>query len=557
MKLRIIVGITLFLARWATTPQLLLFYDAPEYLRIALEHPLGEAIRLGHPPVKPVVTAFLWGSTRILSAVLHTSAENSANLSILIIGMVSVFLFLVLAKQLLPGRRNYQAALLFSVFPSVWIVSTNLLAESILLPLYLATLVFTLRYLRTPTKIHVVAVILLISLLIGGHIQMAVWLPTVFVLALVARPKQSLNMLLSLASLVFLGLIVALIGYAVIFSGGERSIPAEMQYQFFGRAADHYFLADPVRGLSLGIRNFLFTMRGAFGTGTLVALIGAGWINRKKKGLLIALSLLSISLVISGSVWTGDFMMRRVVFAAPLFSLILVKTFPRASWLVLVLIVPITVANGVLSLRWKSADMVIPQIAQAQSLLPTNQVLIATRYLTPFTYPYQGTILFAGRDDLSTVALFLKEGKRVFLDSTAVTAPYLLPVGNNLHGTSVKTGRSETQALFEQYAMDIVLIHDPNRFLFFYELHVPNDTRPDAAASTMIRADPGTIVSVRPSQPLQKLHRARTDYADICSWLIGLATASSDPLFFTYADTRGRAMIPVTDTAYILQRIER
>lgn len=559
MRLKItLFFLLLALARWTTTPPALLFYDAPEYLRIAAEYPFWEAIGLGHPPVKPVVTAFLWGATRVMRALFAVSPHDSANLSVMSIGVVSVFLFLVLAKELLTGSRKYQAALLFSLFPAVWIVSTNLLAESILLPLYLVTLALTLMHLHAPTKITETGLTVSIALLIGGHIQMVVWLPTLFALALIARPKHSPQTFLSLASLVFLGLLLALIGYAVIFSGGERSIPAEMRYQFFGRAGDHYFLANPMRGLLLGIRNFLFTLRGAFGTGTLVALVCVGWVNRKKKGLLIALLLIGISLGISGGVWTGDFMMRRVVFAAPLLSLLLVKTFPRASWLVLALIVPLTVANGILSLRWKINDLLIPQIAQAQSRLPTDQVLITTRYLMPFTYPYQGTVLFAGRDDLSQVESLLQEGKRVFLDSSTVTAPYLLPVGANLHVTSVQTGRSETQELFEHYAMNIASLYNAGRFLFFYELHLPDtteskqeETSGQDSTMTTVQAAPGTIVSAVSSRPFQRLHRARIDYGDVFSWLTAWASNVTDPLFFTYADVYGHAIIPLPDPTFV------
>lgn len=494
----------------------------------------------------------------MVSALFHTQPQDSANLAVMVMGIVSVFLFLILTKQLIFGVRKYQAVLLSALLPCVWIISTNLLAESILLPLYLGALVLTLLHIHTPSKINLSGLILVTALLIGGHIQMIVWLPTLFALACIARPKASRKIFLSLAGAVFLGILLALIGYALIFSGGERSFVAEMRYQFLGRAGDHYSFTDPVRGLLLGARNLLVTMRGAFGTATLLTILAVVWVNRKNKRLLTALFLLSVSLVISGSVWTGDFMMRRVVFAAPLLSLILVKTFPRASWLVLALVVPVTLANGLLSLRWKSAEMLIPQIEQAQSHLPTDQVLITTRYLTPFTYPYQGTTFYAGRDDLSQVESLLKEGKRVFLDSSAVTAPYLLPVGNNLHVTSVKTGRSETQELFKLYAMDIAFVHDQDRFLFFYELHFPNtspiqrEITEQSNASTIIQATPGTTVSVLSSHPLQRLHRARIDYGDPFSWLIAWSTQTRGLLFFTYADARGLATTPLPDQTYTL-----
>lgn len=157
------------------------------------------------------------------------------------------------------------------------------------------------------------------------------------------------------------------------------------------------------------------------------------------------------------------------------------------------------------------------------SQLPKNQVLVQTRYLRPFT-EYSGSVLWIGDSDLGEIDGYLKSGKRVFLASQAVTAPYLLLVGNNYHITSVgKVGDSESRFLFGKYVVE------------------------PYGSNLELKLFSGSKVSSQAAEPVAsydqsfwgRLVRRRIDYGDIGTWIWALLTNHRDPAGWTYKDVRG------------------
>jgi len=195
-------------------------------------------------------------------------------------------------------------------------------------------------------------------------------------------------------------------------------------------------------------------------------------------------------------------------------ALSIYKYIGKKSVLVILYLIPIVVANIIL--YSKGSPFIAPQI-------PPGQILIETHYLKPFT-KYDGTILWIGGDDLGKIDGYLNSGKRVFLTKQAVTAPYMLLVGNNYHITSLgRIGDSESRFLFWKYEIE----------------HYGSDFEIKLFKGNEISARAGEEIVLYDQSFWGRLAKRRIDYGDIGSWIWAIATNHRDPASWTYVDVRG------------------
>jgi hypothetical protein len=215
-----------------------------------------------------------------------------------------------------------------------------------------------------------------------------------------------------------------------------------------------------------------------------------------------------------GANWQGDFMGRRIVFAGVLLALSIYKYLGKKSVFVILYLLPIVIANIIL--YSKGSPFTVPQI-------PTGQILIETHYLKPFT-KYEGTVLWIGGNDFEKIDEYLASGKRVFLTKQAITAPYMLLVGNNYHITSLgRVGDSESRFLFKKYVVE--------EFENVMEVKLFNGKEiSKEAGEPVIFFDPSFW---------GRLARRRIDYGDVGSWIWAIVTNHRDPTDWTYIDVRG------------------
>jgi hypothetical protein len=226
--------------------------------------------------------------------------------------------------------------------------------------------------------------------------------------------------------------------------------------------------------------------------------------NIKSKAVWISWAIFFFITFLIGANWQGDFMGRRIIFAAVLLALAFYKYLGRKTFFVVLYLLPIIAANIIL--YSKGSPFTPPEI-------PAGQVLVETHYLAPFT-KYNGTILWIGEDDLGKIDGYLKSGKRVFLSAQAVTAPYMLLVGNNYHITSLgKVGDSESRFLFQKYIVE--------PYNGEYELKL--------FKGSQVTKDAGQPEIFYDQSFWGKLVRRRIDYGD----------NHRDPTGWTYKDVRG------------------
>ncbi len=550
----LLISFALFL----TTPRILLFYDAPEFVRIISENGFCQSLGLGHQPIHPFFIAVLWLISRLLRFFGGISWEYSANLSAFVFGIVSIFLFFQLSKFFLKEKGRYLALLIFCLFPAVWIINTNLMVESLLLTFFLLSSLLFLRFLEKPKKLNALLYILSVVAMFGVHIQAIFWLPALFAFPFLLRqrPEQSKRKnLLFLLSLSLFSLLLSILLYALIFAFSGQNVVLKLRELFFARLGEHFDFFS-IDGIFRMLRNFLFSLLRGFGSLTPIIVLVIAFLKRKEKFFLFGCLLFIISLFILGAVWTGDFMMRRTVFAGVLFALLIVQRFSKKAVFLLLYLLPIALANGLLYVSTR-ADMPLVLMHRLEKGLPPGNVLIQTHYHQPFTF-YDGRIFWVGQDNFQVIEDFLAENKKVFIDFQAVLAPYMLYVGNNLHITSLaRFGVSETKELFKDYIFDLAVIESPGKRIFVYSLKkrgedfeerlVFNKEKALANNSALMagRAEPGSAVLFYSKNFFQRIRRERIDYGDLLTWIWVIVSAKHEPIAWTYADADGVYLFPI------------
>jgi hypothetical protein len=457
-----------------------LFYDIPEYLQIVSNNSFWQVFSLGHFPIHPIFLGILWVLIKIIPV----------NVIAILFGAISLFIFNKISKSIL-------ATLVFALFPAVWLINTNLMVESVTLTFYLASVYFFLSQKKIMFFVS-------LFLMIGTHLQSIVWIPTIFLFPGILDIKFKKNKIVEFVKFGFLSILFSIGFYFVIYFFSGRTIGGTTEQ------LSVYFSS----GILRVIRNSWLSFIRDFGS--LTPFIFLFLILKNAKSNISRISWLIFFTLVGmiGANWQGDFMGRRIVFAGVLVALSIYKYLGKKSIFVILYLIPIIAANIILYSN--GSPFIIPKI-------PAGQVLVETHYLKPFT-KYNGTILWIGEDDLGKIDGYLNSGKRVFLTKQAITAPYMLLVGNNYHITSLgKIGNSESKFLFSKYVVE----------------QVGNLVELKLFKGKAISKEAGEPVIYFDQSFWGRLARRRIDYGDICSWIWAIATNHRDPTGWTYKDVRG------------------
>lgn len=485
----------IFIAEFLTTPLNVLFYDQPEYLRIVSTNSFWQSLSLGHFPIHPIFMGILWIGNKFVSA----------NLVALFFGIISTLLIYKISKLIFKKGRFWLTAIIFTLFPAVWIINTNLMVESVSLTFYILSIYLFLKRKK-------VGFILSLFLMIGTHLESVFWIPTIFLIPFIFEIKFEKKEIFSFLRSAAFSTVVSLVFYTSIYYFGRLSLGGSNEQLLT------YFSS----GIPRMVRNAWLSFICGFGSLTPFLLIWLLIKNVRQKRVIFAWTAFFAIVCLIGANWQGDFMLRRIIFAAVILSLGIYKYLGRYSIIFILYLVPIVLANGVLYYRY-NPNMPLQVMQSDIDELPKNQVLIQSHYYYPFT-KYDGKNLWLENDNFDQIEADLKNGTRVFITKEAVTAPYLLIVGNNYHITSLgRVGESESRFLFKKYA--------------FYSYgdslelkSVGKNTVSDKAGDPVIGYD---------SCFWSRLNRDRIDYGDIGSWIWAIATNHRDPIGWTYKDARG------------------
>ena len=545
-------------AYFVTTPKLLLFFDAPEYASIVTSNSFLQSLTEGHPPIKPVFMGILWILISAIRLTVQVSYPYAANLAAFGMGIIAIALFYhVCSLASLSQRNRFIAVFIYALFPAVWITSTNLMVESVLLPAYLFSEVCVMTYIYKGIKWWIFWYTVSIVLILGIHIEALIWIPTMFALPILCtgfNTKLSRTRIFQLMIATSAGIVISLIFYITIFSSTGKPVLQEISFQFFGRVSDHYFISEPLRAILLAARNTYLTTYHGFGGAVLIVIILLTILYLKHYRRYIILSFF-IPLFLSGGVWTGDFMVRRVIFATVFFSLLIVRHLKSKAILIVLYLLPISMSNAILYFSEKP-DMPISLMQISYRNLPIQSMLIQTHYLRPFS-SFGQELFLVGVDDFEKLGKNINEGKNVLMDAQAITAPYRLLTGNNYHITSLyRTGISESQLLFKTYQFDLFDIKDAKNGIFTYAVSNKNEsfdkriernrlfTKGDTAVA-IGKAEPGSAVFFYRKSIFGHVLRNRIDYGDILTWGLFVLTGNWDPMGWTYADKSGVFTFPI------------
>jgi hypothetical protein len=495
--MQLIIFAFIFLGEFLTSPKTLLFYDQIEYLSIVSTHSFWQVFSLGHFPIHPFFLSIFWLTSRL----------TLPNYTAFIFGVVSAVLMYVICKKIIKGKYFWIPSVIFLLFPGVWLVNTNLMIQSILLTIYLFAIHFFLS--KKPLLFAIS-----IFLMMGIHVDAVYWTLSIFLLPFIFKDEINLEKkeILKFFKLGILSIVLSVIFYALIYLLIRKD---------FGGSTEQIFAYSSF-GLFRIIRNIWVGIINNFGSITPFLLTFLLIKNVRSKSSWISWIILALLVSIGGAYWAGDLMMRRMVFVGVIMSLAFYKYMGKKSILLIIFLLPITAFNAA-SYYKNLSDMPLEIMQQKIDVLPKNQVLIQSHYYYPFT-KYDGKILWFETGDMDQIDEYLKIGTRVFMPKEAVTAPYLLIVGNNYHITSLaKTGNSESRFLFEKYILD--------RYLDSFELRLSEEME--------VSKEAGQPVVFYGTGFPQRLSRLRINYGDVGIWVWAVITNHKDAIGWTYKDARG------------------
>lgn len=492
-----VILILIFIAEFFTTPGSVLFYDQPEYLRIVSTHPFWQVFSLGHFPIHPIFLGILWITTKFITG----------NQTALLFGIVSTIFVYKISKLLFKKENFIIPVIIFSLFPIVWAVNTNLMLESVNLAFYAAGIYFFLIKKPIPFAIS-------LFLMVGAHVEAVSWIPTIFLFPIIFKDEVKIDkrQYLKFIKLALISILSSILCYVAIYTffrkdlgGSTEQIGAFISF-----------------GILRIIRNDWVSFIRSFGSITPFILGYLLFKNVKKKAVFIAWVIFFAVVALVGAYWEGDLMQRRMAFAGVMLALVLFKYLKNKAILVVLYLLPIIIFNGILYFRG-SSEMPLALMQKRIDKLPKGQVVIESGYYQPFV-KYDGIILWLTAKDTDKIDDYLKSGKRVFMEKNAITSPYMLFVGSNYHITSLgRVGNSESRFLFKKYIFE--------KYGDSLEL---KPFKEDAVSKNA-----GEAVVVFGNNFFSRLNRNRIDYGDIGSWFWTIITNHYDPVGWTYKDVRG------------------
>lgn len=549
----------LILAFFITTPKVVLFYDAPEYVDIVSKNGLIESAVKVHNPVRPVFMMIFWLVYRFLHNLLQIGSEYSGNLASFIFGLISLWLFYKLSIQILVKKQAYLATIVFSILPGVWIINTNLLNESITLTFFILSVLHLIKLAISNSKTLKLLFIISVALMLGTHVQSILWIPAIFSVPFLLniKPSRDRQQIVSSAILILTALLLYFV-FVSLFLGNTDPNKLSQNIGYLEFLANWLPSGwnDYISYLRY-LRNIVLVMLRGYSNLAIILLCYLVLKKIRNLRFLFGVILLGVSIISTSWFWSGDFMIRRSIFAGVVFSLLLAKYYKRATYVLVAYLLLILIFNTQLYISSESEQMPFSLIKASQSRLPGSQVLVQTQYARPFTYDYDGEKIWVGYGGIDQIDNYLDEGKKIYFDSQALFSPYLLYVGNNLHITSLgKSGTSETKYLFEKYNFDLVDVSDVNKRIFIYELSKIGGSFEDRKQRNQKvlsngqdlligKSQSGNAILLYSNKLSDKIHRERIDYGDILTWVWVLLTDRHEPIAWTYADKDGVYVYPI------------
>lgn len=524
-----------------SVPKEVLFYDAPEYIKIVSENSFLRSIGMGHFPIHPSFIADLWISAKVFTSIFKITYSYAGNLYAYFCGLLSIFLFWKISNLYLKKKDSYIATLIFVFFPAIWIINTNLLVESLGLTLFLLSSYLYSLYLNEPAKEKLIYLFLSLLFLFTTHIESILWLPAMVSIPLLMRKKFTPDKNKNIFTIVILSIITSFLVYYILCQGN----PLKGQ-----SLTDSFYLSqlDDVASLARYLRNIFMSVLRGYGILTFIVYIIIVLKNKENRLVNRGTVLFIVSLLITGGFWSGDFMIRRIVFAGIIFSLLTVKYLPQFSKMYLAYLFLIAISNIALYINRTTPWRLMSNMHQA---INKNSILIQTHYVRPFE-TFSGEIKWIGQDSLLSIDKYLHEEKEVYLDSQGFYAPYMLYVGNNLHITSLgKFGESEARALFSNYEFNLEQVSDVDKRMYLYKINKKrgddfvkrleiNKKVLDEDLSLIVGiTDPGKSVLFYSKDPLKFIHRERIDYGDFLTWVWVLLAGRREPIGWAYGDSSG------------------
>jgi len=526
-------------------PRHVLYYDGPEYLNIVQVNSFFKAFGLGHNPVHPLFISALWIVVKAL-AFFGISNSYSANLFSAIFFTLSLFVFNKISQIYLKKDKVILSVIFYILLPSVFIISTNIMVESLLIFFFLLIVYFFSLYNIENVKASLWLYLAIVFILPWIHIESIVWIPVIFAFPYLVEEKVgNIKFIFNKTVIV---LFASLFVY-LLFSKHQGAGFAQPLTVLYGQYKSFFSPSGFLRV----IRNVFVSFGAGFGylTFFVTLYLCLRFFGHRKT--MISVLVVAVCVFIAGAHWFFDFMPRRLLFLAPFLAII----FPyylkkKAIIFYLLYLFLIFVPNYLYSLN--KFNTFLPSQLIGNKPLPF--ILLQSMYFKPFTQ-CSGTCIWLGEGGMDNLEkqININDAKSVYLTSEAVTSPYMLHSGLNYHITSINpAGVSDSQDLFKKHNFNLAAVSKSSEGGFVYELDLQerdfservylNSQLTNEKVSVFIgKAEPGSKILFY--QDGKRLLNGRIDAGDILVILSRILLDKKDPIGWTYADSSGIFVYPI------------
>lgn len=416
------------------------FFDSPEYLSRLSNPNFLNALVSGHLPLHAGYTSIFWPIFQLGKAI-HIYPSSLVIFTQIILSLLAVCCFYGIIKIITNNKdAAFKAAVILSLLPLYWITNITIMMETAYVSFFIFSLYFLAKYCQE--KLLSISPYLTLSALCLGiaflaHPLIILWMPFLMLLVFILNKKRLISSLLYFSLSIF---VFSLINAYFISIQNKANFLTSVSTLYTAKLGERAQFNFDVQSVFVYARNFVIPLLGNY-TSLIVILTPLSMIKmyfKDKKILMLSLLWIFPSLIAS-QWWDSVLFGRHSLIAGFGLAFLTAYLIQKNRTLFLVTtIYLLAVSLPVLNLLRGE----IPYLQEAKAIehLPKYGLLIESHFARPQTDKmYKGTIVFVDEPGwekeklTSKINSLLKNGKPVFVSSSALSEPYGLYSGPYLH----------------------------------------------------------------------------------------------------------------------------
>lgn len=457
-KLLLLLFFLVFLSRAFFLSKSPAFFDSIEYLRLAEEGSLLNALTKVHYPIHPLFISLNW-----LVSKIPLNVESIYKLEFMnaFLGTLSILIIFLLLKEYFNKEKSVYLSLVIAFLPYFWLCQINVLYEPVLILFQVLSLYFLVKYLKSKKSLALVlsSFFIMLSFLVSTTGLFFLLFMIVFALS-----KKEFKFSIKIAALYFVSLLLGFFIYLYLFE--LRNIPF---YEFMEVFTSSNSLFAKLKGEGIlffprVIRNSLVVyfnhLTLPLGTILLVLLIKQG---RKVKKMFFLVFVWFVLFLGINSYWhAGMFGRTSLIFTLFPVILLIESVFLKKRIFAFLLLICLITSSSSMILAYHFSDT--PYSKENNYFREcNNKILIVSNFEEPYLCAENKCLvlnspLTDSDNILKEINSSLEKNEKVMITSQAISAPYNQYDGMEYHILSKKRNYPKTagEKIISNYKLELI-----------------------------------------------------------------------------------------------------